>query len=110
MAVVSGAAATAMFMVRRARRAAHLHVSHHESSVEAEAYTGRVSTVDIAKLGARERLELLEQLWDSLSPEAIPMTDAQTEELDRRLDELDREGPVGICWNEVLDRIRNRAL
>lgn len=38
------------------------------------------------------------------------MTDAQNEELDRRLDELDREGAVGISWNEVLDRIRNRAL
>jgi putative addiction module component (TIGR02574 family) len=69
-----------------------------------------MSTVDIAKLDPKERLKLLEQLWDSLSPEDVPMTDAQTEELDRRLDDLDREGPVGIPWNEVLDRIRNRAL
>lgn len=68
------------------------------------------NTIDIAKLSSEERLELLEQLWDSLSPEAVPMTDAQTEDLDRRLDELDREGPVGIPWTEVLDRIRNRAL
>ena len=85
-------------------------VSHHERSVGGEAYTEHMSTVDIAKLSPKERLELLEQLWDSLSPEAIPMTNAQTEELDRRLDELDREGPVGIPWNEVLERIRNRAL
>ena len=69
-----------------------------------------MSTIDIANLSPKERLALLEQLWDSLSPEAVPITDAQTEELDRRLDELDREGPVGIPWNEVLDRIRNRAL
>ena len=71
-----------------------------------------MSTIDIAKLSPEERLELLEQLWDSLSetPEAVPMTHAQREELDRRLDDLDREGPVGIPWNEVLDRIRNRAL
>ena len=69
-----------------------------------------MSTIDIANLSPKERLALLEQLWDSLSPEAIPMTDAQTEELERRLDELDREGPVGIPWNEVLDRVRNRAL
>jgi putative addiction module component (TIGR02574 family) len=69
-----------------------------------------MSTIDIAKLTPAERLNLLEQLWDSLSPEAIPMTDAQKEELDRRLDELDRDGPAGIPWNEVLDRIRNRRL
>jgi putative addiction module component (TIGR02574 family) len=69
-----------------------------------------MSTIDIAKLSAQERLELLEQLWDSLSPEAVPMTDAQKEELDRRLDDFEREGPVGIPWDEVLDRIRKRAL
>ncbi|MGE0876683.1 MAG: addiction module protein [Burkholderiales bacterium] len=69
-----------------------------------------MNAVDIARLSHDERLELLEQLWDSLSPDAVPMTDAQTQELDRRLDELDRDGPVGIPWNEVLDRIRNRTL
>jgi putative addiction module component (TIGR02574 family) len=68
-----------------------------------------VSAIDIAKLSPEERLELLEKLWDSLSAESIPMTDAQEEELDRRLDELDREGPVGIPWNEVIERIRNRG-
>lgn len=71
-----------------------------------------MSTVDVAKLSPQERLELLEQLWDSLcqAPEAVPITDAQRQELDRRLDELDRDGPVGIPWNEVLDRIRSRTL
>jgi putative addiction module component (TIGR02574 family) len=71
-----------------------------------------MNAIDIAKLSPEQRLELLEQLWDSLSatPESIPLTDAQREELDRRLDDLDREGPVGIPWNEVLQRIRNRTL
>ena len=69
-----------------------------------------MSTIDIAKLSPEQRLELLEQLWDSLSPVAIPMTEAQNTELDRRLDEFDQEDPVGIPWDEVLDRIRNRAL
>jgi putative addiction module component (TIGR02574 family) len=70
-----------------------------------------MSTIDIEKLSPEERLELLEQLWGSLSEmsEAVPVTDAQREELDRRLDDLDREGPVGIPWNEVLDRIRSRT-
>ncbi len=68
-------------------------------------------TIDIANLSAEERLRLLEELWDSLSatPEAIPLTNPQREELDRRLDELDRDGPAGIPWEEVLRRIRRRS-
>jgi putative addiction module component (TIGR02574 family) len=67
--------------------------------------------VDIAALTPEERLSLLEKLWDSLAatPEAVPMTDAQRAELDRRLDELEVEGPVGIPWDEVLSRVRRRA-
>jgi putative addiction module component (TIGR02574 family) len=65
-------------------------------------------TIDIAKLSVPERLDLLEELWDSLSatPEGVPLTNAQRVELDRRLDELDREGPTGIPWEEVVRRIR----
>jgi putative addiction module component (TIGR02574 family) len=67
--------------------------------------------IDIATLSQEERLRLLEQLWDSLSaaPETIPLTDEQREELDRRLDELDREGPTGIPAGEVLSRLHSPA-
>jgi putative addiction module component (TIGR02574 family) len=66
--------------------------------------------VDIASLTPEERLDLLEELWNSLTTtqQDIPLTDAQRAELDRRLDELEAEGPVGIPWDEVLSRIRNR--
>ena len=67
--------------------------------------------LDIASLTPEERLTLLEDLWDSLAtaPEALPLTPAQRAELDRRLDDLDAEGPVGIPWDEVLSQIRNRG-
>lgn len=67
--------------------------------------------VNIDHLTPEERLELLERLWDSLTetPERIPLTDAQREELDRRLDELDRDGSTGIPWDEVRKRIQGRA-
>lgn len=67
--------------------------------------------LDIATLTPEERLSLLEELWDSLvaTPEAIPLTEGQRAELDRRLDELDAEGPLGIPWDEVLSRIRSRG-
>ena len=74
-------------------------------------YTEPMATIDIAQLSCEERLRLLDEIWESLSrtAEAIPLTSAQREELDRRLDELDREGPVGIPWEDVLHRIRGRA-
>ncbi len=71
-----------------------------------------MGTVDIGSLSSEERLRLLEELWESLSatPEAIPVTNAQREELDRRLGELEPESPTGIPWEEVLHRIRSRCL
>lgn len=65
--------------------------------------------IDIDKLSPEERLQLLERLWDSLSDRDVPLTAAQREELDRRLDDLDREGPRGIPWDEVLQRLEHEA-
>ena len=72
-------------------------------------------TLDIEKLSADERLELMEELWDSLrkEPSSVPLTPAQQEELDSRLDDLEADiksgKPLGIPWDEVLQRIRNRS-
>ncbi len=71
-------------------------------------------TLDIERLSTDERFELMEQLWESLrkEPSSVSLTDAQREELDRRLDDLEsdiKEGaPLGIPWDDVLQRIRNR--
>ena len=67
--------------------------------------------VNIGEMNPEERLLLIEQLWESLreTSAAVPLTDAQREELDRRLDDLERSGPAGIPWEEVVRQIRNRA-
>ncbi len=67
--------------------------------------------IDISKLTRDERLRLLEELWESLrgTPPSVPLTDDQQRELDRRLDDVDREGPVGIPWDDVERRIRSRS-
>jgi len=67
-------------------------------------------SLDITTLTPEERLDLLEQLWDSLTatPEAVPLTDAQLAELDRRLDDLDREGPIGMSWEDALSQVRRQ--
>jgi putative addiction module component (TIGR02574 family) len=67
--------------------------------------------VDISKLTQEERLRLLEELWESLSrdPSLLPLTEAQRQELDRRLDELENDDHAGIPWTEVLAQIRGRS-
>jgi len=40
---------------------------------------------------------------------ALPLTSSQQEELDRRLDELEAEGPTGLSWDEVVAQARARS-
>jgi len=67
--------------------------------------------VDINKLTPEQRLRLLEELWESLSrdPALVPLTEAQRQELDRRLDDLESGDLAGIPWDEVLAQIRGRG-
>lgn len=70
-----------------------------------------MAAIDISTLTVEQRLELLDEIWESLyaTPQVIPLTEAQREELDRRLDEVDRDGPDGIPWDEVLRRLRSKS-
>ena len=64
--------------------------------------------IDISRLSPAERLQLVEELWDSLAPTDIPLTAAQGQELDRR-EALHRADPGrGRPWREVLDEIEHR--
>lgn len=65
--------------------------------------------IDVDRLSPEERLVLLERLWDSLSDQDLPLTARQREELNRRLDDLDREGRRGIPWDEVLQRVEDET-
>ena len=62
-------------------------------------------------MSPQERIDLLDEIWFSFrtAPETLPLSDAQREELDRRLDELEKDEITGIPWQNVLDRIRGRA-
>ena len=50
---------------------------------------------------AQERLELIEQLWDSLPDEAVPLTEAQGQELESRLKAFDHEKSKTVTWDEI---------
>ena len=64
--------------------------------------------IDIGKLTPEERLDLIEELWESLStdPAKIPLTEAQARELDRRVAEMEQDDSLGIPWETVLAQIR----
>lgn len=72
---------------------------------------GKASALNVAELSREEKLELIDRLWESLGqdPEALPLTSAQRAELDRRLDELENEGPTGLSWDEVVAQARART-
>lgn len=66
-----------------------------------------MTILDFSHLTTEERLTLIDQLWDSLEPEAKPLTAAQTTEIDRRLKTLDEDIKHGIDAEDLeaeLDR------
>lgn len=71
-----------------------------------------MSTVrkEILSLSVEDRLQLLEDIWDSLAgtPEAIPVTDAQHRELARRRRAHARNPLAAKSWAEVRARLRRR--
>ncbi|AFZ01853.1 addiction module protein [Calothrix sp. PCC 6303] len=65
--------------------------------------------VDISELSVSERIQLAEDLWDSILLESdaseFPLSEGQKQELDRRL-ELHRQNPQqGSTWEEVKQRL-----
>ena len=67
---------------------------------------------DFSHLTPDERIELAEQLWDSLDdvePAAAGPDDEQVAELRRRRAELAADGDPGEPWERVLDEIAERG-
>jgi len=71
----------------------------------------------LRQLSVVERLQLVEDLWDSIAADApdaaFPMTPELAAELDRRLAEADADPGAGRSWEEVrahlLDPARRRT-
>jgi putative addiction module component (TIGR02574 family) len=66
--------------------------------------------IDIDGLTREEKLELIERLCDNLTStqQTIPLSEWQREELNRRIDEFERDGDDGLPAEEVLARLRGR--
>jgi putative addiction module component (TIGR02574 family) len=70
----------------------------------------KITTSDILELSVPERIELVEDIWDSIAavPDSIPLTNAQREELDR-LESYHQNPEAGSPWEVVRERIKGRG-
>ena len=65
-------------------------------------------TPALRDLPVEQRIELVEALWDSIAAdqEALPLTDEQRVELDRRLEAYEADGDTGRSAETALADIR----
>lgn len=63
----------------------------------------RVPLDTILDLPTDERVELAQQIWESVHehPEGVPLTDAQKEDLERRWIAFQADPDEGAPWEEV---------
>ena len=69
-----------------------------------------VSLSELLELEISERIKVAQAIWDSIAeiPEAVPVSDTDREEIDRRLDAYYREPDAGKPWPEVREKLFGR--
>jgi putative addiction module component (TIGR02574 family) len=69
-----------------------------------------LKTLGIDQMSIDKRLNLIEEIWDSITAETeqIPLTEAQKQDLQRRLDAYQANPKAGSSWEEVKARLRER--
>lgn len=65
--------------------------------------------LDVDALTPAERLLLIEQLWDSLDEEDVPLTEAQQAELARRIADLEANPADQMSWEAAERFIRGNT-
>jgi putative addiction module component (TIGR02574 family) len=73
-------------------------------------FEGITMNAKLSKLPIDERIKLVEELWDSIAADqkALPLTDEQKAELDRRLDAYEADGNRGRLAPESIADIRRK--
>lgn len=66
-----------------------------------------VNLSEVLKLPVDERLKLVESIWNSIAefPDSLDLTDAQRQELDRRLDAYAANPTAGIPWSDLKSQL-----
>ncbi|MBJ6983747.1 addiction module protein [Luteimonas sp. MC1750] len=63
------------------------------------------------KLSVSERIQLAEDIWDSIpaeNPDAVTLTPVQLQEIRTRLDEHERDPSSAVAWDEVRSELFQR--
>ncbi len=68
-----------------------------------------MSTIDITHMTVEERLELIGELWDSLTDDDVTLTPAQDAELDYRLARFDTDRTTAVSFDEVEAKLDRRS-
>jgi len=66
-----------------------------------------MKSLGIDRLTVEEKLKLVDEIWASIDEEtdALPLTDAQREEIERRLREHEADPEAALPWDEVKARL-----
>jgi len=69
-----------------------------------------ISVANILKLDVSERIQLVEDVWDSIAsvPEAMLLNDKQKKELDGRIAAYHKNPSLGSPWKDVKKRILSK--
>jgi putative addiction module component (TIGR02574 family) len=67
-----------------------------------------MKALGIDQLSVAERIALVQEIWDSIAAEdaAPDLTDAQRQELDRRIARLDADPQNVLTWDEIKAHVR----
>ena len=73
--------------------------------------SAQTERLGISKLSVAERIELVEEIWDSIVDDAssLEIPPSHKEELDRRIAEYEANPTAGSSWDEVKARLQARS-
>ncbi len=69
-----------------------------------------LKSLGVDKLSVAERILLVEEIWDSIAAESvnIPLTEAQKQDVERRLAAYEANPKDGSTWEEVKARLQGK--
>jgi len=70
----------------------------------------KISATDTLALSIPERIQLVEDIWDTIAAEAesIELTEEEKRTIDERLAAYHQNSQLGSPWEEVLERIKGK--